>query len=149
MNTQLEALEAIYAQYETSYAKAVAEAPICAGLLGMGESPKNAACHEVFYEAVGSWAKAFAEGGPSAEDAYKAVEQILKAADRCRDTGRYWYCYAAQGHAQSLIGFLTARDSETLQIWYDGAYPKLERMPVQKKIFQLLKKQAKQRQRFF
>lgn len=149
MNTQLQALEAIYDQYETAYAKVVAEAPICAGLLGMGESPKNAACHQVFYEAVGSWVEAFAEGRPSPEDAYKAVEQILKAADRCRDTGRYWYCYAAQGHAQSLMGFLTAGDSAALKIWYDRAYPPLERMPVQQKIYRALSKQAKQRHAFF
>lgn len=145
--SKVEQLKEIYTRYEQAYARAQADAPACGGLLGMGESPKNAACHEVFYEAVEQWAAEFAQGNPGPEAAEEAAELILTAAHRYRDTGLYWYCYAAQGHAAQLVEFLTPQAAARLQSWYDSAYPVLDRMPVQKKLYKQLKKQAKQRQK--
>lgn len=143
----LEQLKGIYLKYSEDYAKAVAKAPLCAGLLGLGESPKNAPCHEIFYESVGQWTEAFLRSDPTAEEAGEALKWILEAADRCRDSGTYPYCFAAQGHAEKLIALAPAQVSLALCQWYDRAYPPIERMPVQKKIYKLLKKHAKHSQR--
>lgn len=136
-------LRECYETYERDYRKALQKASPCAGLLGLGDSPKHAACHEIFYEKVGAWVAEFCASNPTAQEAAQAAELILQAAQLRRGQDTYWYCCAAQGHVLPLIELLEPETARKLQAWYQQAYPPVERMPVHKKIDKLLKKQAK------
>lgn len=136
-------LAEIYAEYDRAYEKAVAAAPVTGGLLGMGDSPKNAACHEIFYERAGAWAEGFAAADPSPEAAAQALELILKAADLRRGQGTYWYCYAAQGYGEALTDRVDPAAAAALLDWYEGAYPAIDRLPVQKRLVKALKARAR------
>lgn len=136
-------LKEYYQEYDRAMQKVLEKAPVTAGLLGMGDSPKNAPCHEIFYEKVGAWAAEFAASQPTAGEAAEALSLILEAAARRRGQETYWYCYAAQGHGQPLIGLLTAQDAGDILRRYEADYPPIDRMPVQQRIVKELKKQAK------
>lgn len=135
-------LKEIYEEYDRACQRAVEAAPLCGGLLGMGDSPKNAPCHEIFYEKAGAWTAAFVKSQPTAREAAQALALILQAAAERRGKETYWYCYAAQGHGEALVALVTPEAAQALSGWYEAAYPAIDRMPVQKKIAKHLKKQA-------
>lgn len=139
----MERLKARYEQYEKEAQKAVLEAKPTDGLFGMGADPRKHPCHDRFYADVESWVGEFLSREPSPEEAAEAAEWIIKAADSHRDTDAYWYMYAAQGHACPLIGRMSAERCKALAQWYDNAHPAIERMPVQRSVYKLLRKIAK------
>lgn len=134
-------LQDIYEEYDRAYGKAVQKAPAAGGLLGMGDSPKNAPCHDDFYEKVAAWVADFSSG--DAAEAARALDVILKAAAQRRGKDTYWYCYAAQGHGEKLVGLLTPGDAAAALAWYEAEYPAIDRMPVQQRLVKRLEKQAK------
>lgn len=141
--TMLERLKARYGQYEQESRQAVEKAKPTDGLFGMGNDPRKDPCHDRFYEDVAAWVQEFLETAPDPQAAADAAEWILRAADAHREQEVYWYMYAAQGHALELIRRMPQSRSETLLRWYDEAYPKIERMPVHREVYKLLRKVAK------
>ena len=139
---QLEELRGLYAAYEKKAANVHKNAPRYAGIFGLGNDPRNHACHEMFYEDVGTWVQDFLKEKPSPEETAQAVRWILEAATLCRNPVVCGYLYAAQGHSVKLIPALSQEESRELLEWYDRSYPERDRMPVQQEIFALLRKQA-------
>lgn len=139
----LEQLKACYAQYEREARQAVLNANPTDGLFGMGADPRKHPCHDQFYRAVEAWVAEFLKGEPSDWEIADAAEWIIRAADGHRDEETYWYMYAAQIHAQPLIQRMPAHRSAELAEWYNSAYPAIDRMPVQKTVFKLLRKCGK------
>ncbi|MBO4939270.1 MAG: hypothetical protein J6C98_09805 [Oscillospiraceae bacterium] len=139
----LEQLKARYARYEQEARKAVLNAKPTDGLFGMGADPRKHPCHDQFYQDVAEWADTFEKTAPSAQAAADAVEWIIRAADSHRDEETYWYMYAAQVHARLLIPLMAPDRCASLVRWYDSAYPPIDRMPVQKELFRLLRKCSK------
>ena len=137
----MEKLQAIYAEYFKKAADARSKASPFAGVWGMGDDPRKHHCHDAFYEAVEAWVKEFAPA--DAEAALEAVKYILEAALSRRDEDVYWYLYAAQGLVMPLIPRLRSEDCKALAQWYDKAYPRRDRMPVQQNLFKALKKAGK------
>ena len=141
----IEQLKARYEQYRQESEEVLRKASPTDGLFGFGEDPRKNPCHDRFYEDVARWVREFAESNPSSAHAEAAVDQILRAPSENRDTAVFWYMYAAQKHAAPLIPLMSADSCAKLRDWYDGAYPKIDRMPVQKEIYKLLRKGAKTR----
>ena len=139
----LNQLKARYERYEQEARQARKKASAFDGLFGMGADPRRHPCHESFYEDVARWVQEFLEAGPSVPEVSDAVEWILMAADSRRGTDVYWYMYAAQGLAEPLIGRMAPERCAQLLRWYDKAYPKCERMPVQASVYKLLRKCVK------
>ncbi|MBQ7800983.1 MAG: hypothetical protein IJ375_01520 [Oscillospiraceae bacterium] len=139
----LERLKARYGQYEREAREAVRKARPTDGLFGMGADPRKHPCHDQFYEDVGSWVAEFLAAEPGTEEAAEAAEWILMAADIHRDEETFWYMYAAQGHARELIPLMPPERRAALRDRYDGAYPAMDRMPVQKTVYKLLRKNTK------
>lgn len=134
-------LKEIYTRYYEKAAKVRKKAPPLAGIWGMGNDPRNDACHEDFYEAVEAWVSRFDTSDPAA--VLEAVQWILSAALDHRDEDVYWYLYAAHGLTMPLIPRLAPADCNSLFDWYDASYPKRVRLPVQQQVWKALKKGAK------
>ena len=141
----MDSLQTLYHLYEAYEAKARAvrrKASPYAGALGLGEDPRNHACHEQFFEDVGCWCRDFVEKNPSEQEISGAVRWILMAADARRNTDIHGYLYAAQSHAAALIPRMPREDALELMKIYNGAYPEEMRLPVQQEVYRLLVKQA-------
>ena len=139
----MEQLRQRYEQYQQEARDAVQKASPWAGVLGFGNDPRKHPCHDAFYTDVGNWTEAFLGSKPTAAQAAEAAKWIIQAAQMHRNEETFLYLFAAQGHARQLIGLMTAEDCKELQMWYDTAYRKAERMPVQQEVYKLLKKGAK------
>jgi len=133
-----------YGQYEMEAQRARDRAGLCDGLFGMGNDPRKAPCHQSFYDAVGQWTEVFLKSGASAGDCEEAAVWILQAADLHREEPDvFWYLYAVQAHALSLIPRMEQEAAGKLMDWYAKAYPPKDRMPVQDKVYHALKKTAR------
>ena len=141
----LEQLKARYGRYCLEYAEVLRKKSPADGLFGFGNDPKKHPCHDSFYEDVAAWVREFAANDPTAPEAEAAVELILRAPAQHREEEVFWYMYAAQKHAAELITRMGPEACADLAVWYNEAYPKLDRMPVQKDIYKRLRKGAKAR----
>lgn len=135
----LEELKEIFSQYETTAQQVWAKASPLAGMLGMSNDPRNHSCHEAFFGAVERWTAAFYSTNPTPEDAAQAVRFILEAAKEREGKNTYWYLYAVHGNVRSLIPLLTEEDCRQLREYYDVSYPAIDRPPVQREVYQLLR----------
>ena len=114
------------------------------GLFGMGERLANAPCHDAFWEAL----RAFLEGTDVKSDpgqAYQALDFIYRAPFAYPDVhpSVYWMLLAVQGLTQPVIACLRPEDAQALYLWYQKAYPRRERLPVQNQVLAALKRQGK------
>lgn len=140
---KLQQLKDIYQKYVEEVAKVYKDAKPMDGLFGWGDDPRKDPCHMRFYEDVEKWAKAFGAETLTRDRAYEAVRFILETPAAYREKNCFWFMYAAQGHARELIPLLDRTQCALLRDFYDDAYPKRDRMPVQKDVYKLLKKGAK------
>ena len=114
------------------------------GLFGMGERLANAPCHDAFWEAL----RAFLDGMDVKEDpgqAYQALDFIYRAPFAYPDVHQsvYWMLLAVHGLTQPLIARLRPEDAQAMYLWYQKAYPRRERLPVQNQVLEALKRQGK------
>ena len=131
-------LEAIYTKYQQDLKKVYKEAKPMDGLFGWGDDPRKDPCHMRFYEDVEQWTGAFSSREP--EEVYPVVRFMMTFPAEHRQEHCFWFTFAAQGLARDLIPAMTADQCRQLREYYDEAYPRRERMPVQKEIYKLLKK---------
>ena len=73
----LEQLKERYLRYDEEATLVRKKASPADGLFGFGNDPKNHPCHELFYEDIGKWTKAFLETRPDAADALTAARFVL------------------------------------------------------------------------
>lgn len=139
----MERLRRRYEQYEQEAREATDRASPWDGMLGFGNDPRRHACHDSFYRDVGAWTEEFLKSQPTREQAAEAAGWIIRAAKGHEAEATYGYMFAAQGFARSIIPLMSPDDCRQLQLWYDGAYRPIDRMPVQREVYKLLKKGAK------
>lgn len=141
--TMLKKLEAIYIGYEEAVAAVYRNAKPADGLFGWGEDPQKDPCHMDFYEAVGKWSEDLLAAQPDRETVFRVVKFLLETPEKYRESHCFWFMFAAQGFSRKLIPLLGKEQCAALLAYYDGAYPRRERLPVQKEIYKLLKRSAK------
>jgi len=140
----MEQLKEIYRTYEQELVAVLQNAKPLAGWFGISnDDPRNAPCHQKFYDAVGNWVSAFAQENPPADQAENAVLWILSAAAGNRKKPSYWYYLATQGYVKQLLPFLGKDRCSDLVKWYDKTYPRRERLPVNDELYSQMKKNAK------
>lgn len=135
-------LKELYSKYLQDVAKVYQDAKPMDGLFGWGDDPRKDPCHMRFYEDVERWMKAFQAGEHDQPAVYEAVRFIMTFPADHREDHSFWFTYAAQGLAREMIPQLTKEQCVQLRDLYDEAYPKRDRMPVQKEVYKLLKKGA-------
>lgn len=139
----LEILKEQYRDYDEKAVQVKKEAKGAAGLWGMGEDPRRHHCHDVFYESVGQWVRDFLNTAPNSQYVMIAAKFILGAAAERREEESFWYTFAAQGHVKPMIAWLNGAQCKELADWYDTLYTKLERLPVQRELYKMIRKAAK------
>lgn len=142
---ELQELKDLYEQYKKEYAAVRKKASFFDGLFGMGNDPKKDPCHMRFYENAENWVKAFAAGDPSEEEAYAVTQLLLTAAQDHRKQPEEWIMVAAQRLSLELIGLLSPDHCAELESWYNKAYPRRIRLPIQNDIHKLLQKGARKK----
>ena len=116
------------------------------GLLGMGRKPSDDACHEQMDRAVGDLMRRAAGEDDQAVAAdgsgTDALLTLLMRAAREYQGPEYARIAltAAQRHGTPLISGMTAEGRAKLRAWYDQAYPRRMRFPIQKAIMEALGK---------
>ncbi len=138
----LQQLEEIYQEYEEKLEEAEKGAGLLSGVFGMGNDPRRDACNQMFYDKLGSWAREFRGGQPGPQEAARGVGFILEYPFRHRESGTYWFAYAAQQHTMELIRLLEKQAAGALAERFARLYPKRERLPVQRRILEMLREQG-------
>ena len=80
----------------------------------------------------------------SLEQKRRAGAGMFGLTDGPRNYAVYWMLGAVHGKTMGLISRLTPESAGRLLARYEGAYPRREQLPVQKKVAAALKKRAKQ-----
>ena len=133
-------LRGILAVYSEEVNKVQKQRRLFDGVLGMGNHPGYAACHENMDRAVEELCRRTMEEDDPEETA-KLSEAVFQAASRWE--GPEYACLmlmAIQRHVLPLISCLDPSDRERLAVWYEKQYPKRKRLPVQNEIAAKLKK---------
>ena len=138
----LSQLIAYYNEYEKELEELHRKASPAAGLWGMSGHPKDDRCNEIFYYNVEKWVAGFLKSTPDQGEVDMVAEWILKLADVHRQDHTYWFCYALQAHAKKLIPLMSREKARELQSWYNEAYPKVDRLPLQAEVYKLLMKRS-------
>ena len=138
----LQQLQERYRQYDEEANLVRKKAAPADGLFGFGNDPKNHPCHELFYEDIGKWTKAFLASDPDPEQSCAAARFLITAPVECSSKESYWMMYAAQGWCRELVCRLDAGDCGKLRDVFDELYPRRDRMPVQQELYKALKKGA-------
>ena len=114
------------------------------GLLGIGKKPADDPCHERFAEDIERLTGEISSRSPDSGEA-KEILQYMYALPSAHEEPKsiYWMLVAVHGTCAGLIRFLSAADAEELYKMYSGAFRRWERLPVQKKVCEQLKKQSK------
>lgn len=108
------------------------------GLLGMGNGPQNAPCHDWFDEQVaGFTAQLPVEATPEVLQVILLAEEAFSAPPCAK-----WMLVAVQRHGLCLIPQLHEQDAASLLQRYTRLYSVFHRLPVQKEIVRALKKKA-------
>ena len=112
-------------------------------MFGIGASTKDYPCHDDFYEAMEGWCRDFVAKNPSRAEAEAAVRYIFEMSENFRGKLTYWYMYAAHGFTRPIIRLVSAEFAKKMRVWYNEKNPRQDRMPVQREVFKLLKKQER------
>ena len=116
------------------------------GLFGLGKSPAMDSCHERMdqrLEALVKRACGLEEGEAGADPrTADALAGALLRADKEAELPQYAHLAltAAQRHCLPLISRMSAQGKKELCAWFEKAYPRYARFPVQKDILKALKK---------
>lgn len=140
---ELNQLTEIYEAYIRKAEKVLSDSSAFAGVWGWGDDPKRHPCHMEFYETVEAFVDAFLKAQPSEEAVYQVADWIIRTPADYKDHSVFWYMYAAHGLCKPMIPLLSPAHCAALRDFYDGHYPKIDRLPVQRDLYKSLKKRAK------
>ena len=139
----MEQLKQCYAWYIAAAEKAEKNKTTWNGAFGLGPSTKDHPCHDDFYEAMESWVRDFVAKNPDRAEAEAAVTYIFEMSETFRGKLPYWYMYAAHGFTRPIIPMVSPEFAKKIRVWYNDKNPRQDRMPVQREVFKLLKKQER------
>ena len=139
----MEQLKQCYANYIAAAEKAEKNKTSWNGAFGIGASTKDHPCHDDFYEAMEAWCQGFLAKGPSRAEAEEAVTYIFRMSEEFRGKLPYWYMYAAHGFTRPIIPLVSPEFAKETRLWYNENNCREDRMPVQREVFKLLKKQER------
>lgn len=136
---QKEEFRSILAEYGEAVRTVQKNRKMFDGLMGLGNHPANAPCHEVLDKKVESLCRE-AAGWKNSDDREALIREIGQAALDWEgpDYARLMLV-AVQRHTLPLIPELEQEGRERLLEWYKKAYPRNRRLPVQNQVLSALK----------
>ena len=96
-----------------------------------------------FYRDLEQWVGEFRQAEKDGETLFAAVEWILTAPAKNRNSDVYWFMYAAHGLCKDLIPGLTKQQCEDLVQMYDQEFSKKERLAAQDGVYKALSRGAR------
>ncbi|MBQ9269429.1 MAG: hypothetical protein IJ206_07940 [Oscillospiraceae bacterium] len=144
MTQTLDQVKALYERYTEQATALEQNRKIGEGLLGFGKKPADDPCHMQFAEELAALLRTFAAEVPDSFQATQISEYVFRAQSEYRQIlSIYWMLSAVHGAVEPLIPCLSDEDARRLLALYDKEVPRRERLPVQKQIYKLLKKQCR------
>ena len=142
MSVYTERFQGIMEQYSEALEKAGKTRRLAGGLFGLGGGPGDDPCHDAMDKQVGELAEQFLADEDALEEAALLVSDILKA-EKSREwtPAAKWAVLAIQRYTIPLIPEIGPEDRKELAAWYTDAYPKRQRLPIQKQIVKELEKE--------
>ena len=135
-------LNDLYVNYAAAVKTVRKNARLFDGFLGLGKDPRNDACHDTFYQAVGAWVEEFLATEPAQEQLMEAAVFLLENPIAYTGQECYWYMYACHGYIKPLIPHLSKENCAELGSRLEKCYKKIDRMPLQKELLKMLAKAA-------
>ena len=141
--TGIEEVRAICSEYIEKAEQLERDRKIGEGLLGIGKKPADDPCHEKFADDIEKAIEDIASEEPGSQEA-RDILYFMYSIPSAHEEPKsiYWMLIAVHGVSVKLIPFLSAADAEELYKMYSKAFRRWERLPVQKKVCDLLKKQS-------
>ena len=137
-------VRALYEAYIAKVEQLVRDRKPGEGVFGLKGGPKDDPCHDRFAEDLGALLKAYAREEHTPAETRALLEYIYTVPLEHREPrSAYWMLMAVHGLCGELVERLTREDAGALRRRYAADYPPWERLPVQKKTLDALKKQAK------
>lgn len=141
----LEKIQARYERYAEEFQLLEQNRRAGAGAFGLSGGPRDYPCHEQFAKDMERLLKEASNASP--EEASGILDYVWFApqARGARQDSVYWMQIAVHGMTEELAGRLSISDAYRLLERYEAAYPRHNRLPVQKKVIAALKRRAKSR----
>ncbi len=140
MSIYTERYQGIIVHYIEELEKAEKNRKPGSGLFGFGQGPGDFPCHTEMDNRVAELAAEIAEGEAEPDEVAEIVKAVLQAEEsRAWPEAARWAVMASQRHVLPLIARISAEDKKEMLAWYEKAYPKRRRMPLQKQILEKLK----------
>ena len=134
-----EELQGILAEYDQAVQELQKKRKALDGILGLGNHPGNAACHELMDRQVEALCrKAGEEGSPGERAALVRTIFETESAWRGPEYARLMLV-AIQRHTLGILPGLEKADRDALAAWYQKQYPRRKRLPVQEQVLAALK----------
>ena len=117
--------------------------PLGAGIFGMKGGPSDDPCHDRFADDLSVLLGRLAESNPKPAEVQDALRKIyFEPKKHVNLRSAYWMLLAVHSMTFDLIGLLSGEAAGELLREYCKEYPRWERLPVQKKVIEGLKKQS-------
>lgn len=112
------------------------------GLLGLKGGPAEDPCHDRFVEELSVLLESFYKDDPESIDTRMVLEALYDVPHKDSvPLSAYWMLIAVQGLCPELLQTLSREDACDLKEEFLARYRRWERLPVQNKILDALKKQ--------
>ena len=135
------AVQALFRNYIEEAERLEKERKPSDGLFGMGPKPADDPCHDTFADDLEAALSGFAAGDPEPEEVREVLSFIYHAPkEHPEPLSVFWMLNAVHGLTADLIPLLDPKDAALLCGQYDQDFPRRERLPAQKKVYEALKK---------
>ena len=139
----MDKLRQLYADYIEQAYQTRRNAPVFAGIFGLGEDPRKHPCHDAFYRDTQAWTAQFVAGSPEPQQALEAATFMLEEPKLHVGAEGYWFLYVCIGFIRELIPYMKAEDCKALAVRMNKLYPRRDRMPLQQETLKMLQKAGK------
>ena len=143
MESRLSRLEALYHDYIDTVRELERNRKLGDGLFGIKPGPADDPCHDRFAADLERLLTDFLDTSPDSGECTAVLRYMISAPEPWRELRcAYWMLIAVQGLGMDLIALLDPADARALAEFYDKAYPRRDRLPVQKQLLKKLQRQA-------
>lgn len=143
MQDVITALEQAYSDYRAELAQAEKKQKPADGLFGLGHSIKDDPCHERLDERIAAIVHQAAAEGMDPKLAAMALRLLFTQTSLYSyPVSAQWMLCAIERHGIQLVPLLTKEDAALLCREYGKRYKVWDRLPVQKELYQALKRKS-------